>query len=61
MDKEIIPILPSWAKEGCVVLEVWDDEITSGTAVGVGTYVKYKDKKGKIRSTLKWVKWLGGF
>lgn len=50
-------IFPPWAKPGCTVLAVWEEPISSGTAEGVATWVRYKDSNGKEQQTIKWVKW----
>ena len=54
---KIQPHYPEWAKPGCKVIKTWEREIRSGTARGVGTFVEYKNSKGKVRECMKWVKW----
>lgn len=49
--------LPEWAKQGCKVIETWDEEVISGTAKGIGTFVKYTNPKGSEIVRMKWVKW----
>lgn len=55
------PILPPWAKPGCVVVKEYYKEITSGSAIGNSLWVVYIDAKGSEQETMKWVKWGGGY
>ncbi len=52
------PILPPWAKPGCVVIREWVKVIISGNAVGDATMVVYLDAKGKEQEMMKWVRWV---
>lgn len=48
---------PPWAKPGCKVVEEWTEVIQSGAAIGDSTFCKFKNARGKIETTMKWVKW----
>jgi hypothetical protein len=57
INKKIKPHVPPWAKDGCVVTKIWDQEVKSGRAIGSGSYIKYTDKKGAEQTCLKFVAW----
>jgi len=52
------PYRPSWAKDGCKIVEEWSENFTSGNKHGIVHRIRYKNANGKIKETIRNVEWL---
>lgn len=58
MSQRIVPHIPIWAREGHKVVRRWEEVVRSGDAAeGIGTFVEYLDKKGKLQTIMTRIKW----